>query len=217
MAHDADNPAAPPDEAQLIARGQNGDAFAFNALVERYERLVYAVCFRMLDDAEAAADVAQDTFLAAYRNIRRFHGGSFKAWLMRIATNACYDQLRARKRRQHVSLDAVDWNEESPQPQWTDPGEAPDERVLRAELAAQIQRLLQDLPEDQRLAVVLSDIQGHSYEEIASTTGWPLETVKSRLSRGRIRLRDALRAADMFPAAAASTRRVTERQQGTLV
>jgi RNA polymerase sigma-70 factor (ECF subfamily) len=108
--------------------------------------------------------------------------------------------LRARKRRPQTSLDAFDPEVDDAPRQFTDPGEAPDERTVRDELAREIERQLQTLPDDQRLAVVLSDIQGYSYDEISTVTGWPLGTVKSRLSRGRMHLRDALRAGELLPA-----------------
>ena len=188
------------DEPELIRRGQEGDVQAFNLLVERYQNRLYGLSYRMLGDPDAAADATQDTFLAAYRNIRRYRGGSFAAWLLRIATNTCYDQLRARKRRPQTSLDAFDPDTEQAPRQFTDPGEPPDERTLRDELGREIERQLRGLPDDQRLAVILSDIQGYSYDEIAAATGWPIGTVKSRLSRGRMHLRDALRAGELLPA-----------------
>ena len=189
-----------PDETDLIARSQAGEVEAFNVLVERYQNRVYALSYRMLGDGESAADVTQDAFFSAFRNIRRYRGGSFAAWLLRIATNACYDRLRTRKRRPQTSLDAFDHDTDDVAPQFMDPGEAPDERTLRDELAREIERRLQELPDDQRLAVILSDIQGYGYDEIAAVTGWPLGTVKSRLSRGRTHLRDALRAGELLPA-----------------
>ncbi len=189
-----------PDEPDLIARSQGGEVQAFNLLVERYQNRLYALSYRMLGDADSAADVTQDVFFSAYRNIGRYRGGSFVAWLLRIATNACYDQLRARKRRPQTSLDAFDHEAGEMPPQFTDPSETPDERTVRDELAREIERRLGDLPDDQRLVVILSDIQGHSYEEISAITGWPLGTVKSRLSRGRTHLRNALRAGELLPA-----------------
>ena len=187
------------DESELISASQGSDVQAFNLLVERYQNRIYALAYRMLGDADAAADATQDTFLSAYRNIRRYRGGSFVAWLLRIATNTCYDQLRARKRRPQTSLDAFDPEEDAAPRQFTDPGEAPDERTLRHELSQEIERLLRALPDDQRLVITMSDIQGYSYEEIADATGWPLGTVKSRLSRGRMHLREALRSGELLP------------------
>ena len=188
------------DELQLITDSQNGDVRAFNLLVERYQVRLYNLCYRMLNDPDIAADVTQDAFISAYRNIRRYRGGSFAAWLMRIATNACYDQLRTRQRRPTTSIDALLDDEEHAPRQFEDQSEAPDERSLRNELAGELQRTLDALEHDQRLAVILSDVQGLSYDEISATTGWPLGTVKSRLSRGRAQLRTLLRQGELLPA-----------------
>ena len=191
-----DWPEAPaPGDAGLIARSQAGDVEAFNLLVERYQQRVYGLCCHMLGDADAA-DAAQDVFLSAFRGIRHYQGGAFIGWLLRIAKHRCCDQLRARKRRTLISLDAHVTGATTPL-QIQDPGEAPDDRLLRAELADQLQRRLQDLPPDQRLVVVLRDIEGYSYEEIGVATGWPIGTVKSRLSRARARLRVVLRGEHM--------------------
>lgn len=188
------------DDAQLITDSQRGDVRAFNLLVERYQVRIYNLCYRMLNDSEAAADVTQEAFLSAFRNIKRYRGGSFPAWLMRIATNACYDQLRVRQRRPTSSIDALLEDEEHAPRQFEDQSEAPDERSMRNELAAEIQRTLAELEPDQRVAIIMSDIQGLSYDEISSATGWPLGTVKSRLSRGRAQLRALLRQGELLPA-----------------
>ncbi len=188
------------DESQLITDSQRGDVRAFNLLVERYQVRVYNLAYRMLGDPDAAADVTQDTFLAAYRNIRRYRGGVFASWLLRIATNACYDQLRLRQRRPTTSIDMLVEDEEHAPRQFEDQGETPDERSLRNELADEIQRGLNALDPDQRLAIIMSDIQGYSYDEISAATGWPLGTVKSRLSRGRAQLRAILRQGELLPA-----------------
>lgn len=189
------------DEAQLITDSQRGDVRAFNVLVERYQTRVYNLCYRMLGDPDSAADVTQDTFVSAYRNIRRYRGGSFTAWIMRIAQNACYDQLRIRQRRPTTSIDALLSEDDDHQPrQFEDLSETPDERSLRNELAVEIQRGLDLLDPDHRLVIVMSDIQGLSYDEISASTGWPLGTVKSRLSRGRAHLRDVLRRGELLPA-----------------
>lgn len=189
------------EELRLMGAAQRGDVESFNALVRLYEGRIYNLAYRMLGDAESAADAAQDAFLSAYRNLRSFRGGSFRSWMLRIATNACYDVLRARKRRPTVSLDIPEGDEGDDTPlQIPDTGESPDDVALRRELAAAIQEGLEHLPEDQRLTVVLSDIQGLSYEEIAQITDANLGTVKSRLSRGRARLREVLRAGELLPA-----------------
>lgn len=186
------------DEHQLISDSQRGDVYAFNRLVERYQGRIYALCARMLSDNEAAADATQDTFLSAYRSITRYRGGSFAAWITRIATNACYDQLRVRQRKPSTSMDALLDDEDTPQ-QFEHAGETPGDHALRRELAREIERGLQQLEHDQRLVIVLSDIQGMNYDEIAQATGWPLGTVKSRLSRGRAQLRDLLRNGELLP------------------
>ena len=189
------------EERRLVEVAQRGDVESFNGLVRLYEGRVYNLCYRMLGDADSAADAAQDAFLSAFRNLRSFRGGSFRSWLLRIATNTCYDVLRARKRRPTTSLDVDSDAEDDGSPlQIADTAEAPDDFALRRELAAAIQRGLADLPEEQRLILVLSDIQGLAYEEIAEVTGANLGTVKSRLSRGRARLRDILKAGELLPA-----------------
>jgi RNA polymerase sigma factor (sigma-70 family) len=181
------------DETEAISRSRHGDVQAFNRLVEHYQSRVYALCFRMLGDGDAAEDATQEVFLAAFRSIRGYRGGVFAAWLLRIAKNKCYDQLRARRRQ--VALDAAPDDTDTAPRLVVDPSEGPEERVLRAELGRTLERLLLALPADQRLVVVLSDVQGYSYPEIAAATGWLAGTIKSRLSRGRTRLRTALRAA----------------------
>jgi RNA polymerase sigma-70 factor (ECF subfamily) len=188
------------DEQQLIADSQRGDVQAFNRLIESYQGRLYNLCFRMLGDHDSAADATQDAFLSAYRNMRRYRGGSFAAWLVRIATNACYDQLRLRQRRPTTSIDALQEDNGQASWQFEDAGESPDERTLRKELAYEIQRSLLALDAEQRMAVILCDIQGMSYEEIAAVTGWPLGTVKSRISRGRAHLREHLRQGELLPA-----------------
>lgn len=188
------------EELRLVAAGQRGDVEAFNQLVRLYEGRVYNLCYRMLSDADAAADATQDTFIAAYRNLNRFRGGLFRAWLLRIATNTCYDMLRARQRRPVVSLDAGYEDEDTgPRLDLPDLAESPDEVVLRRELAQALERGIAQLPEDQRIVVILSDIQGLAYDEIAAVTNTNLGTVKSRLSRARARLRDMLRAGELLP------------------
>jgi RNA polymerase sigma-70 factor (ECF subfamily) len=179
------------DENELVAASQGGSVAAFNQLVIAYQEAVYSVAYRVLGDREAAADATQEAFLSAYQGIKGFRGGSFRAWLFRIVTNACYDLLRTRKRRPAVSLEELASN---PSEMWSAPGEAesPDDYVLRRELNREIQAGLGRLPPEQRLAVVLCDVQGFSYEEIALVTRASVGTVKSRLSRGRERLRDYL-------------------------
>jgi RNA polymerase sigma factor (sigma-70 family) len=188
------------EERRLVEVAQRGDVESFNGLVRLYEGRVYNLCYRMLGDADSAADAAQDAFLSAFRNLRSFRGGSFRSWMLRIATNTCYDALRARKRRPSVSLDLETQDEEDSAPlQIADTAESPDDFALRRELAAAIQAGLTTLPDEQRIVLILSDIQGLAYEEIAQITNSNLGTVKSRLSRGRARLREVLKAGELLP------------------
>jgi RNA polymerase sigma-70 factor (ECF subfamily) len=185
--------AHPPDET-LIERARAGNVPAFNGLVERYQGLAYSVAYRTLNDAEAAADATQDAFLAAFSGLKGFRGGSFKAWLLRIVTNACFDAGRRAQRRPASSLDhLIEERGESASDRIVDTEPEPEGEALRAELVEDIQAALLQLPFDQRTAVVLSDLHGLSYDEIAEATSVSLGTVKSRIARGRGKLRELLR------------------------
>jgi RNA polymerase sigma-70 factor (ECF subfamily) len=187
------------DEAQLILRSQQGDVSAFNQLVLRYQQAVYNVILRMLGDREAAADVTQDTFIAALRGISSFRpGSSFRAWLLRIASNQACDHWRRTHRHIQESLDSLT-DEDEPHATGvlstliaTGDEVNPEESLLAHELQEVIARGLQTLPLEQRVAVILCDLQGLSYEEIAVATHATLGTVRSRIARGRMRLRDYL-------------------------
>lgn len=180
------------DEAAWIRASKSGDVEAFNSLVLAHQGMAYALAFRMLRDEEAAADATQEAFLSAFTRLRQFHGGSFQAWLARIVLNRVYDQLRARRRRATESLDLSTENEDSPPLQIHDGEPSPEQMALSGELMACIETGLQMLPPEQRATVILSDVHGMSYEEIATATGASLGTVKSRLSRGRQAMRNYL-------------------------
>jgi RNA polymerase sigma-70 factor (ECF subfamily) len=179
------------EEAVLVERSQGGDLDAFNALVLAYQGQVYNLCLRMLGSPQAAEDAAQEAFIAAYRAVPRFRGGRFRAWLLRIAANACYDDLRRRRSRPQVPLEAPA-DDERPRAELPASDEPLEQRAERLELARCLQEGLASLPPDQRLAVILRDVQGLAYEEVAEATGASLGTVKSRISRGRAALRDFL-------------------------
>jgi RNA polymerase sigma-70 factor (ECF subfamily) len=179
------------DEEALIASAQKGDVRAFNQLVMLYQSMTYNLAYRILSDPDAAADATQDAFVSAFKAMRKFRGGSFKAWILRIVTNACYDQLRVKQRRPTDSLDDLPV-EQDHVAHLRDPSEQPDEFVERQQLGEVIQAGIMSLPPDQRVIVVLSDVQGLSYQEIAEVADLSLGTVKSRLSRARAKLRDYL-------------------------
>lgn len=192
------------EEARRIEAARSGDLAAFNWLVLQHQTRVYNLCYRMLSDPDAAADATQEAFLSAYKAIGRFRGEQFRTWLLRIATNACLDMLRSRKRRPTQSLDAwvTDADGESSEPlpiADLNPSVDPEAQTLRSEMVATIQMGLDDLPDDQRIALLLVDVQGLSYEEAADVTGANLGTVKSRINRGRARMRDYLREQGILP------------------
>jgi RNA polymerase sigma-70 factor, ECF subfamily len=190
-------------ERVLVERSQRGDRDAFNRLVELHQTGAYALALRMLGDPEVAADVTQDAFFSAYRAIGSFRGSSFRAWLYRIVSNGCFDHFRAQTRRPSVSLEAAleDDRDADLSPHASDarlpkslidPSWDPERAALRAEQIERIERALLRLPPEQRLALVLSDIQGLPYDEIARITETSLGTVKSRISRARAHLRGIL-------------------------
>ena len=189
------------DEASLIAAAQEGHLPAFNQIIMHYQSLAYNVAYRLMGDADAAADAIQDGFLKAYQKIHQYRGGSFRAWLLRIVTNTCYDAQRAQKRRPTTSLEPEEDEDGEHDGRLTDPAERPDAYVMRRELAGAIQEAIVRLPSDQRTVLVLADIEGLDYQEIADATGAALGTVKSRLSRARARMRDLLLAQrELLPA-----------------
>ena len=190
------------DERELIVRSQKGNVAAFNQLVLAYQDIAYNVALRILGDPEAAADATQEAFLSAFQAIGSLRGAAFKVWLLRIVTNTCYDYLRARKRRPTESLNDMSVQEDGATSQLTSTFESPEEHALRLDLQAEVQRGLQLLPPEQRIVLVLSDIQGLSYQEIAVVTKSSLGTVKSRLSRGRAHMRDYLRQRELLPSTA---------------
>lgn len=191
------------DEQALIFDAQNGNLDAFNTLILHYQDSVFNTALRILGDEDMAADAAQDAFISAFKGIKSFRGGSFKAWLMRTVTNACYDELRRRKRRPTTPLEPdTNDGEEMDSPRWlADPNMTPDQVAEAEELEHAIQHCLDNLPVDFKAVVVMADIQGMDYTEVASAVHVPLGTVKSRLARARLRLQECLQGfAELLPA-----------------
>ena len=182
------------DEPDLIKTAQRGDLTAFNRLVISYQEIAFNVAYRIVGDPDSASDATQDAFISAFKHLGSFRGGSFKAWILRIVTNTCYDELRRRKRRPTTPLEPLnDDEEEIESPTWLkDPGDTPEEQAERTDLHQAIQHCLNDLSEDFRMVVVLVDVQGMDYEEAATVTHKPLGTIKSRLARAREKLRHCL-------------------------
>ncbi len=181
-------------ESLLIQQAQNGDLESFNQLVLEYQDLLYSITYRIMGTRTAAEDATQDAFITAYRKLASYRGGKFSAWLARIATNTCYDELRKQKRRPASYLDDLtpeDSDDEPPIPSNTI---SPEAMAERQDLSRAIQDCIQSLSDDQRTVLVLSDVQGMSYQEVADCVESRLGTVKSRLSRARLAVRDCLQA-----------------------
>jgi RNA polymerase sigma-70 factor (ECF subfamily) len=192
------------DEPALIQSAQRGDLDSFNTIVLHYQDMVFHVALRILGDENLAQDAAQDAFISMFKNISAYRGGSFKAWLMRTVTNACYDELRRQKRRPTTPLEPnTKDDEEMDSPRWlADPNMTPAQQSEANELEHAVQHCLDALPAEFRVVVTLADIQGMDYSDVATATRVPLGTVKSRLARARLRLRDCLRGfEELLPAA----------------
>lgn len=182
------------DESFLIQSAQHGDLDSFNTLVLAYQDVVYNTALRILNDEDLAADAAQEAFVSAFRALNSYRGGSFRAWLLRTVTNACYDELRRKKRRPTTPLEPeTDEGEDVESPRWlADPNASPEEELDQAELEHAIQHCLENLPSEFRAVVVLADIQGLDYSEVAIAVKSPIGTIRSRLARARLRLRECL-------------------------
>jgi RNA polymerase sigma-70 factor, ECF subfamily len=162
----------------------------WDEVAERYGRTVYTMAYRLTGDRQEAEDLAQDVFVRVYRNLDRYEPGTFEGWLYRITKNLFLDKVRRRNRIRMEALQDDEWRH----PADEDPG--PEDRVQHGVLRGDIERALLELPPSFRTAVVLCDVQGLTYEEIAEATGWPLGTVRSRIHRGRRLLRRALSGGD---------------------
>lgn len=172
-----------------MAQAATGDLDAFNEIVLAYQDFLFALVVRMLGDREAAADAVQEAFLNAFRNVRSYHGGAVRGWLARIALNAATDVLRRRKRR--PSEPYPEWEDDAWQPP-AGPSSDPEHEVMRRARGRALTTALLRITEDQRRAIILYDVEGFDYPEIAGMTGVSLGTVKSRIHRGRLALRDCL-------------------------
>jgi len=191
------------NEEALIHDAQAGSLDAFNALVLHYQDTVFNTALRILGDEDLASDATQEAFLSAFRSIASFRGGSFKAWLMRTVTNACYDELRRQKRRPSVPLEPeTDDGEEMDSPRWlADPNMSPEQKAEADEVEHAIQHCLNNLPVEFKTVVIMADIQGMDYSEVAIAVRAPLGTIKSRLARARLRLRECLQGfSELLPA-----------------
>jgi RNA polymerase sigma-70 factor (ECF subfamily) len=173
----------------LVSRALEGDLAAFNQLVEAYQDLCHSLVARLVPDPDQASDAVQEAFFSAYRNLRSYRGPSFRGWLTRIAVNAAMDLQRARKRRPvspYPELEDESW--QPPAGADTDP----ETLATASERGRVLASALRAIADDQRTAIVLYDVEGYDYAEIAVMTGVSLGTVKSRIHRGRLALRALL-------------------------
>lgn len=183
------------EEALLAKRAQAGNLEAFNQLVLKHQGLAFNVAYRILADSAAADDATQNAIISAFQNLKSYRGGSFQAWLLRIVTNSCYDELRRRKRQPSVALDPVniETGEEIESPKWmVDDSPSPEDIVALGELDRAVQHCLDNLPNEFRVVAVLVDVEGMGYGEVSEIIGKPLGTIKSRVYRARKRLQQCL-------------------------
>jgi RNA polymerase sigma-70 factor (ECF subfamily) len=181
-----------PADEHLVSLSKDGNLDAFNSLVERYQGSVFNLCLRLIGDRGAAEDATQEAFLSAFRSISRFDDGNFRSWLFRIAANQSKDELRRRSRRPVETFRSAD-PEDDYEVEIPDSSESASDYLERIEIGEAIQGALMTLQFEQRQAVLLSDLHGYHYEEIATMTDSNVGTVKSRIHRGRERLRTLLR------------------------
>lgn len=182
------------DESALIERCKQGDLSAFDDLVRRYERQVFNFAYRMTGNYDDACDIASEAFVKVFNAIDSFRGdANFSTWLFRIVTNLYLDERKRSKAHMTIPLDEyIDLEENSVTRQIEDPAPGPLERVQLSERSKALERAINSLPDYQRIMVTLYHTQGQSYEEIAEIVGLPIGTVKSRLNRARLALRDKL-------------------------
>lgn len=189
------------DEEALVKAAQRGQMDAFNELILHYQSQVFNLAYHILHDPAAADDATQEAFISAYRSIKRFRGGSFRSWLLRIVTNACYDELRRRKRRPNISWDDFGDMDEEANPHLVNGGPKPEESVQQQELRALLERSIAKLSKHHRTTIILIDRIGLSYEEAAKVMDVALGTVKSRLARARKEMQSLLQAErELLPA-----------------
>lgn len=182
------------NEISLIQSAKQGDLKAFNELVLAHEKLAFNVALRITSDYSLASDASQNAFISAFKKLNTFRGDSFKAWLLRIVTNACYDELRKKKRLTNKNLDLdSDQEGQNLESKWLkDPGESPEEWAQRKEMANAIQQCIDDLEKDFKLALILVDIQGFDYQDASQAMESPIGTLRSRLSRARRMVQECL-------------------------
>ncbi len=186
--------AAELDESSLVYSAQIGDLDAFNLLVDRYQSLLFRIALRMLGDEDDAADATQLAWISAFRNLKGFRGGNLRTWLARVVVNTCYDEIRRRHRRREVPLMQLNADgQEIETDCWlADPVPGVEAMIDMKEFDKTVGNCLQLLAPVYRSMLILVDIEGLSYEEAAIAAHVPMGTVRSRLARARMALREKL-------------------------
>jgi RNA polymerase sigma-70 factor (ECF subfamily) len=184
-------------ETELIQAAQHGDLEAFNLLIPRYQNLLFGIALGLLNNEDAAADAVQEALISGFRKFDTFRGVSLRSWLARVVINACYDEIRKKRRQQSVPLDQFNAEgDEIETSYWlVDPQADPEAQYEARELEAAIEKSIYELPPGYRVVLILVDVQGLSYEEAATAAGVPIGTVKSRLARARLQIQKSLQAA----------------------
>lgn len=179
------------EELKWIEKAKLGDMESFEKLIVSHEKMVYNVAYRMMNNQEDALDLSQEVFIKAFRKMKDFNEkSSFSTWIYRITVNACIDEMRKRKGKQNFSIDQVLEGENGNyEQQFVSKEETPEETILKQEKQSEILNALNTLSEEHKTVIILRELQGLSYEEIAETVGMTLGTVKSRISRARIHLK----------------------------
>jgi len=181
------------EEKELIQQAKKGDLESFNQLVLKFEKQAFNIAYRIAGDMTIAEDATQNAFIKAYKKLTSFRGDSFRAWLFRIVSNACYDELRKVARQPQIPLELEGKDGEMFEADWMrDPGESPQHFTERLEMAEAIQFCIDQLDENFKLVLILVDLQGLDYGEASQVAGSALGTVKSRLARGRKKVQECL-------------------------
>lgn len=181
-------------EQMLLKRSQQGEIKAFEELIAKHQLLAYNIAYRIMGNEEDAKDATQEALIKVFKHLNSFNGDSqFSTWLYRIVVNSCKDLLRKSNRQKVVSIDNAFETDDGEIPfELKDEKLTPEESVIQHETSYTVQKAIKSLPEQNRTVIVLRDIQGLSYDEIASIEGVPIGTVKSRIKRGRDMLKEVL-------------------------
>ncbi|MFI3173996.1 MAG: sigma-70 family RNA polymerase sigma factor [Bacillota bacterium] len=172
---------------EYVDKAKRGDVAAFEHLIKSQERIVYNIAYRMINNKDDAYDLSQEIFIKIFRNLRHFNGqSSFSTWVYRIAVNACIDEIRKRKNKGIVSIDQeLEGDDGHYKKEFVSNSATPEEAMIKKEEQLEITRAINALSEEHRAVIILREIHGMSYEEIAGIVGMSLGTVKSRISRAR--------------------------------